>query len=162
MSLGAPVNPGESYARTYNDVAQRALLQNTLIIAAAGNDSNRTNGVCKPVNHPANCPAIMAVAALDNNLQVSYFSCAGINGEGGQVDIAAPGVDVYSSWIGPQNYNTISGTSMATPFVAGIAALFFEAYPNATAGEVWAMLVQRAKRLNLSAADIGAGLVQAP
>jgi len=41
----------------------------------------------------------MAVAALDKNLNVAYFSCGGINSDGGQVDIAAPGVDIYSSWV---------------------------------------------------------------
>ena len=75
----------------------------------------------------------MAVAALDINLNVAYFSCGGINTDGGQVDIAAPGVDIYSSWISPENYNIISGTSMATPCVAGIAALFCEAFPKASA-----------------------------
>ena len=162
MSLGAPVEPGEAYSNIYNDIAKKALTKGTLIIAAAGNESRRDLGIINPVGHPANCPAIMAVAALDKNLEVAYFSCGGINRDGGQVDIAAPGVDVYSSWILPENYNIISGTSMATPCVAGIAALFWEAYPKASASDIWMYLTQYALRLNLNASDVGAGLVQPP
>jgi len=162
MSLGAPVYPGEPYSNIYNDVARKAMSKGTLIVAAAGNESRRDQGIVKPVGHPANCPAIMAVGALDKNLNVAYFSCGGINPDGGQVDIAAPGVDVYSSWKSPSNYNIISGTSMATPFVAGVAALFREAFPDATASEIWMYLTQNAIRLNLNSSDVGAGLVQPP
>jgi subtilisin len=162
MSLGAPVEPGETYSNIYNDIAKKALTKGTLIIAAAGNESRRDLGIINPVGHPANCPAIMAVAALDKNLDIAYFSCGGINRDGGQVDIAAPGVDIYSSWISPENYNIISGTSMATPCAAGIAALFWEAYPKASASDIWMYLTQNALRLNLNASDVGAGLVQPP
>jgi|JI6StandDraft_1071083.scaffolds.fasta_scaffold04573_3 subtilisin len=162
MSLGAALNPGESYSRAYDDVAKKALKQGTLIIAAAGNESKRHLGQIAPVGHPANCPSIMAVAALDSTLSVASFSCGGINGDGGQIDIAAPGVEVYSSWIAPEMYKSISGTSMATPFVAGIAGLYWEANPAATASDIWMFLTQNAKRLTLSASDVGAGLVQAP
>ena len=160
MSLGAAVEPGETYSNIYNDIAKKALAKGTLIIAAAGNESRRDLGIINPVGHPANCPAIMAVAALDKNLNVAYFSCGGINSDGGQVDIAAPGVDIYSSWVSPENYNIISGTSMATPCVAGIAALFCEAFPKASASDIWMYLTQYALRLNLNASDVGAGLVQ--
>lgn len=71
-------------------------------------------------------------------------------------------MDVYSSWISPENYNTISGTSMATPYVAGIAAMLWEANPGASASEIWMLLTQSAKRLTLNVSDVGAGLVQAP
>lgn len=162
MSLGAPVEPGETYSNIYNDLAKKALSKGTLIVAAAGNESRRDRGRIAPVGHPANCPAIMAVAALDSDLDIAYFSCGGINSDGGQIDIAAPGVDIYSSWKSPDNYNTISGTSMATPFVAGIAALYWEENPNASAADIWTYLIQNAKRLNLSSSDVGAGLVQAP
>ena len=72
----------------------------------------------------------MAVAAVDSSLQVAVSSNAGQEPNGGQVDIAGPGVDVYSSWILPKRYNVISGTSMATPHVAGIAALHAAGEPG--------------------------------
>jgi subtilisin family serine protease len=67
------------------------------VIAAAGKESDRNRGVVRPVAHPANCPSIMAVAAIDRNLAVASFSNAGLTLSGGQIDIAALGVDIYSS-----------------------------------------------------------------
>lgn len=160
MSLGAPTAPGQSYSKVYEQVAQRALQRGSLIIAAAGNDSNRSFGQIAPVSHPANCPSIMAVAAIDNRLRVAPFSNGGINSEGGQVDIAAPGVDVYSAWPMPTRYNTISGTSMATPHVSGIAALYAEA-TGARGQVLWSQLIRNSRRLWLRSRDVGVGLVQA-
>jgi subtilisin family serine protease len=104
----------------------------------------------------------MAVAAVDQQLRVARFSNAGLNPQGGQVDIAGPGVAVHSSWPRPVLYNRISGTSMATPHVAGIAAQLAEANPTARGAALWTLLLQRARRLPLPARDVGSGLVQAP
>lgn len=160
MSLGAPVTAGQTFSRVYESVGRRALDRGSLIIAAAGNDSWRQYGVTAPVSHPANCPSVMAVAAIDNQLRMATFSNGGINPNGGQVDVAGPGVDVYSTWPMPTRYNTISGTSMATPHVAGIAALYAEA-TGARGRNLWMQLTQGSRRLTLSSADVGSGLVQA-
>jgi subtilisin family serine protease len=160
MSLGAPVQPGEQPSPVYEAVGERALAANTLIIAAAGNESSRP-GTIAPVGRPANCRSIMAVAAVDKNLVVAPFSSGSVNPDGGSVDIAGPGVAVRSTWPMPQRYNTISGTSMATPHVSGIAALWLEAQ-RLTAALLWTKLTQSARRLNASSADVGSGLVQAP
>lgn len=160
LSLGSAVEPGDSYSPAYERAAKTALGKGCLIVAAAGNESERQAGKIKPVGHPANCPSILAVAAIDEQLNIAYFSCGGFNIDGGQVDIAAPGVDIYSSWKG-KKYSTLSGTSMATPFVAGVAALYFEANPKAKASDIWMMLSQNAMRLNLPSTDVGCGLVQA-
>lgn len=160
MSLGAEVGEGETFSPAYERVARTALQNGCLIVAAAGNESERQFGMIRPVGHPANCPSVLSVAALDSDLKVADFSCGGINLNGGQVDIAAPGVDIYSSWKG-KKHNTISGTSMATPFMAGIAALLWEKYPKATAAEIWMKLMQNAFRLNLPSTDVGIGLAQA-
>jgi len=168
MSLGAPVPVGAPPSFIYEMVSRRALKLGTLIIAAAGNDSNRNRlghrpppFYIKPVSRPANCPSIMAVASLDEDLGVSFFSNGGINPNGGEVNIAAPGRNVFSSWPMSTRYRKISGTSMATPHVAGIAALYCQK-SNAKGKALWNMLLNTARHLPLPPRDVGAGLVQAP
>jgi len=162
MSLGASVGEDARYSNIYNDLAKKCLDMGTLIIAAAGNDSQRSHDSIKAVNHPGNCPNIMAVGALDKNSAIANFSCGGLNTDGGSVDIAGPGVEIYSSWKKPQEYAIISGTSMATPYVAGVAAMLCEAYPDASAIEIWEKLTNGARNVGLPARDAGSGLVQAP
>lgn len=160
MSLGAPVPPGAPPSPVYEGVARRALTAGTLIIAAAGNDSTRPGNI-RPVSRPANCPSIMAVAALTEQLGIASFSNGGINPNGGQVDIAGPGFNVLSSFPVPTRYRRLSGTSMATPHVAGCAALHCQA-TRATGNALWRVLTTTARRLPLPSRDVGAGLVQAP
>ena len=162
LSLGAEVPVGAPHSRVFETAAKRGLKKGTLVVAAAGNESDRRRGHFAPVGHPANCPSVMAVAALDPKLRVGFFSNRGFDTKGGQVDVAAPGVDVHSSFPMPERYRRLSGTSMATPHVAGIAALLAEANPTATALELWSLITQTARRLPLLATDVGAGLVQAP
>ena len=161
LSLGSPAREGDRYSQIFEEVARRALAAGTLIIAAAGNESQRPDHIA-PVSHPANCPSIVAVAAVDKHMAIAPFSSGGLNPDGGQVDIAAPGVDVLSSWPGPDNYNTISGTSMATPFVAGVAALFAQSDPAARGSVLRDRVLQNARPLPLPERDVGRGLVQGP
>ncbi|MGW3169723.1 S8 family peptidase [Streptomyces sp. NPDC001153] len=160
MSLGAPVQPGELFPQTYEILAQRALQRGTVIVAAAGNDSNRPPSI-QPVSRPANCPSILAVASLDKALTTSFFSNGGINGQGGEINIAAPGRDVRSAAPGG-GYQVLSGTSMATPHAAGVLALLVQANPNATAAALVAGLQSGAFPLMQPVRDVGAGLLQAP
>ncbi len=161
MSLGSPVQPGQGHSAVFEAVARRALAAGTLIVAAAGNESRRP-GTVAPVGHPANCPSILAVAAVDADLRVAPFSCGGLEGDGGEVNLAAPGVGILSAWPAPEGHHSISGTSMATPFVAGVAALHAQADPAARAGRLGARLAQSAQALQDPARDVGAGLVRAP
>lgn len=160
MSLGAGVDWDTPHSQVYETVARRALDRGTLIVAAAGNESDRRNDRVNPVGHPANCPSIMAVAAIDNAERIAWFSCTS-DPKSGQVDIAGPGVNVRSSWPIPDRYKAINGTSMATPHVAGIAALYAEA-KGARGLDLWAALIQQARRMDLPSLDVGVGLVQAP
>jgi subtilisin family serine protease len=160
MSLGAGTQPGQAYSRTFEKVATRALEKGTLIVAAAGNESDRRAGRIAPVGHPANCPSIMSVAAIDVARKIAYFSCGTVDAVGA-IDLTGPGFDVYSSWPMPLRNKRISGTSMATPHAAGIAALIAQA-TGARGFELWARLSQKGLRLPLPSTDVGAGLVQAP
>jgi subtilisin family serine protease len=161
MSISGRRLPGERFSSAFEEVARRAMDAGVLLIAAAGNDSDRQNGFVLPVGHPADCPSIMAVAALDVNLQIANFSNSTIN-VGCQVDVAGPGVAVYSSWPLPSRYRSINGTSMATPHVAGVAALYLEANPNLRPAELSSLLTRDARRLPLPAVDVGSGIVEAP
>jgi subtilisin len=151
MSLGSKAGP----QLFYEQAAQRALAAGSLIIAAAGNDSNRPSYI-HPTGAPANSPSVVAVAALDLNLNVAAFS------NGGKIEIAGPGVDVFSSVPMPRQYATMSGTSMATPHVAGIAALIAESGAAYRGAALAARLQALARALPHPVSDVGAGLVQAP
>lgn len=161
MSFGSRVSEGESYDIAYERAARFALSKGTFIVAAAGNDSRRSKNRYSPVSSPADCPSILAVAAIDRELRVGDFSNRAAIPTG-LIDIAAPGVEIYSSWPMPVRYRTISGTSMATPHVAGIAALYFEKFPDATPAMIENELRKNALSLPLPAEDVGEGLSIAP
>ena len=145
MSLGsqAGVQP------YYTAAGAAALANGLLIVAAAGNAASNTGA-------PANSPTIMSVASLDPTLTPSSFS------NFGKIEIAAPGRDVFSSVPIPRRYGIKSGTSMATPHVAGCAALWAESSASLRGASLWKKLQATAKRLPFPATRVGAGLVQAP
>ncbi|MDB4914129.1 MAG: peptidase and in kexin sedolisin [Gemmatimonadetes bacterium] len=160
MSLGASVSPNQPFNTVFEGAARRALAKGTLIVAAAGNDSRRPAST-RPVSHPANCPSVMAVGSVSRKGAVSSFSNGGVNPNGGGVDIVGPGEDILSSYPSPL-YRRLNGTSMATPHVAGIAALWAEK-TGERGQQLWDRLIRSAKALpGAVSADVGAGLVQAP
>jgi subtilisin family serine protease len=136
-------------------------------VIAAGNEAD-TPGYVGAVGTPGNSPSVLTVAAVDSSVVTASFSnriqpdAPGIKGP----DLAAPGVDVYSSWpVSNGQYNTISRTSMATPHVAGIAALYAEANPSVRAEALKDLILAQCMAFPGAAArqgEIGHGLVQAP
>jgi subtilisin family serine protease len=111
-------------SRALEEVIRKAYESDILFVAASGNAS--TNNDRNP-HFPSsyNVPNVISVAALDRNDQLAKFSNYGVK----SVAIAAPGVDILSTWLGNE-YEEKSGTSMATPVVAGVAALIVSENPR--------------------------------
>lgn len=106
MSLGTSSN-----VLSFHEAVQRAHNAGIVLVAAAGNDYGGA------VNYPAAYSEVIAVSATDSADNLAYFSSVGP-----EVDLAAPGVSILSTYKG-KTYKTLSGTSMASPHVAGVAAL---------------------------------------
>jgi subtilisin family serine protease len=109
-------------SRALGDVIRKAYENDILFIAAAGNAS--TNNDRTP-HYPSSYPNVLSVAALDRHDELAKFSNYGVK----SVAIAAPGVDILSTWLG-NAYEEKSGTSMATPVVSGVAALILAEHPR--------------------------------
>ena len=111
-------------SRALEDVIRKAYENDILFVAAAGNAT--TDNDRRP-HFPSSydVPNVISVAALDRNDQLAKFSNYGVK----SVAVAAPGVEILSTWLGNQ-YEEKSGTSMATPVIAGVAALILAENPR--------------------------------
>lgn len=112
MSLGAPVRTVE-----LQDAVRRADEAGVVMVCAAGNDGGK-------VSFPAAYEQTIAVGAVGRHGGICEFSC-----RGREIDVAAPGEEITSCWLGG-GYATLSGTSMAAPFVAGVLALAWTQMPS--------------------------------
>jgi hypothetical protein len=132
---------GGSFSSAMQNAIQAASDAGILFVTAAGNSA--TNNDASP-QYPANYapPNVISVAASDQNDKLASFSCYGAT----TVDIAAPGVSIYSTLPG-NRYGAYSGTSMATPQVAGVAALAWSVAPNASMADVRNAILQGADRI---------------
>jgi subtilisin family serine protease len=122
-------------SRALEDVIRKAYENDILFVAAAGNASvNNDRQPHFPSSY--NVPNVVSVAALDRNDQLASFSNWGVK----SVAIAAPGVDILSTWLG-NAYEEKSGTSMATPVVSGVAALVVAQHPRISVDQLRSKLL---------------------
>ncbi|MFC4447980.1 S8 family serine peptidase [Halorussus aquaticus] len=142
MSLG-----GGGYTSTMKNAVQYAVSNGALPICAAGNNGSSS------VSYPAAYSECMAISAVNSNENLASFS------QYGDVDLAAPGVDVLST-IPTDSYAKFSGTSMATPVTSGVAGLTLAKWDLDTAG-LRNHLKATAKDIGLSSDKQGAGQVNA-
>ena len=131
------------YSKALEDAIRAAGEQGILFIAAAGNDSTDND---KRPHYPSNynLPNVISVAALDRNDALASFSNFGAK----TVHIAAPGKDILSTWLNDQ-YREASGTSMATPQVAGVAALIVANNPKIKVEELRKRLLNSIDKLDI-------------
>lgn len=148
---------GGGFSQTVYDAVKATSDAGILFVAAAGNDGKDNDG--KSPSYPASfdLPNIVSVAAIDNNEKIAKFSNYGAT----KVHVAAPGVNIFSTYK-KSGYKSLSGTSMAAPHVAGIAALMLSESPNLTADEVKSRLIKTsAPSANLSGKVASQGRVDA-
>jgi subtilisin family serine protease len=140
---GLPTGPSEEPVQSLRDAIRKADEAGAIFVAAAGND-----GVSDDANphYPASYSLgnIVSVAATDNKDNLANFSDYGAT----SVDLGAPGVVIFSTyptWKENPPYHFLSGTSMASPHVAGAAALLWAANPSLTHRQVIDQILQGAQ-----------------
>lgn len=149
---------GGGYSQSMFNAISAARSAGHLFVAAAGNDG-RNNDVTPFYPASYNLDNIISVAAIDNNNNKASFSNYGAT----SVDIAAPGVTIYSSTRGNDTtYAYFNGTSMASPHVAGVAALVWGKNPTWTYSQVRTKILSTAKPISsMSGRCVTGGCVNA-
>lgn len=132
---------GGPYSRALDEAIQSAERAGILFVSAAGNAASDNDAT---PSYPASYvhSNTIAVAAIDDGGNLATFSNFGAT----TVDLAAPGVNILSTAPGG-GYRTLSGTSMATPHVSGVAALVLSREPNLSVSQLKARIVQTTKPL---------------
>jgi subtilisin family serine protease len=139
LSLGSP-----THVQLLQDAVNRAYQAGILLVGAAGND-----GVGTPVNYPAKYDSVIAVSSVDSYKRISDFSSTGP-----EVEFTAPGSSINSTYTGSTySYANASGTSQATPHVAGFLALLMQKYPTMSASGLRVMLQKYADDLGNTGRD---------
>ncbi|MCG7909988.1 MAG: S8 family serine peptidase [Candidatus Thiodiazotropha taylori] len=167
---GAPINPNpaqvinmslggrsDSCPETALEAINIARQRGATIVAAAGNNSEESSGFA-----PANCPGVITVAATDEDGALAGFSNFGV-----VVDLAAPGTRILSTHNdgviapGSESYRLMSGTSMSTPHVSGVAALLYGINPRITPDEVADILRRSTRPFPSACPGCGQGILDA-
>ncbi len=146
---------GGGYYQSLYDAIAAHNRAGIMFVAAAGNNARNTD---LTPNYPScyNLENIISVAATDNRDNLAVFSNYGVV----SVDLAAPGVNIYSTKPGG-GYQFLSGTSMAAPYVSAVAALAWSVAPNATVAEVRNALLGGADRIPSLAGKVASGRLNA-
>ncbi len=163
MSVGASGNAIGNKLKSINDATKRAKAKGVIMFAASGN-----SGLSNEILYPAADSNIIAVGSVDQNRSRSSFS--NYSKTGPSVDIMAPGgfsnnancsnTKRIRSTFPNNQYGCLSGTSMASPFVAGVAALILSQNPSLNAQELKTKLFSSALKTNeMSKAEYGVGIV---
>jgi subtilisin family serine protease len=143
---------GYGNVQSVRDMAARLFAAGYVVVAAAGNGDFAGTPQDACLQSPASSPNAITVGATTSADAESSFSNYGTC-----VDILAPGSSITSAWIGSDSAKaTQSGTSMATPHVAGVAAQYLRTNPTATPGAVWKAiwLVSTTGALTLHSASV--------
>jgi len=151
MSLGSSY-----YSSTFDAACKKAYTEEGILIVASAGNSGNVEGTGDTVGYPAKYDSVIAVAASDSSDDRAYFSSTGPD-----VDLIAPGVNIMSTVPDSLYEGGWSGTSMASPHVAGTAALVWAANPMMSNDEVWQILTTTAEDLSLPLYHQGNGLVRA-
>lgn len=149
MSLG-----GSSGSTALQQACDAAYKAGILVVAAAGNEGT-SSGDTECIGYPAKYSSVMAVGSITSDNVRSYFSSTGST-----LEIMAPGSNIYSTTING-SYGTMSGTSMACPHVAGVAALVWSAKPSLSNVQLRSALNETANDLWNDPWRYGNGLVDA-
>jgi subtilisin len=156
-SYSGSTNPGTLVEAAFDNSHNPPLGGMGIVHVAAAGNSGRPNGKGNTVGWPARFGSVIAVAATDSNDNRASFSSTGDT-----VELAAPGVGILSTVPG-NLYQSWSGTSMASPHVAGVASLIISACGPLSADDVRTQLQQTADDLGNAGVDphFGFGLVDA-
>jgi subtilisin family serine protease len=143
---------GGGFSSTIYAALQYAQSLNVLVVAAAGNEAAPTPS--NPADASATLSNVISVGAYDSSNRLAYFS--NHVGNSGAVQVDSPGVNIYSTYAG-NRYAYLSGTSMATPAVTGLAALALSANHALTASQLRSVIVNGADHL-ISGSDSRGGI----
>ncbi|MFY4717854.1 S8 family serine peptidase [Streptomyces sp. LaBMicrA B280] len=162
MSLGSsdPSDGTDPMSQALDSLSEET---GALFVVAAGN-----TGAPSSISSPGAADAALTVGAVDSTDQPAYFTSAGprAGDDALKPDLSAPGVDILAARSqltdGSGYYTTMSGTSMATPHVAGVAALLAQEHPDWTGAQLKDALMSTSEQLGVSAYTVGAGRVSVP
>ena len=163
MSFGKGYSPGKKYV---DDAVRYAVKKDVLLVHAAGNSAENNDSTNNFPNDAyakkglfgkKQASSWIEVGAMDwhgGDQQAASFSNFGKS----NVDIFAPGVDIYST-VPTQGYKNANGTSMASPVVAGVAAMLRSYFPTLSAAETKEILLQSAKKVDTKVKKPGSDIM---